>query len=818
MSRRILLWLIFLSLIGSWCFTAVRAVVPVPFVAAPNEPEVSFPVGLPPQVSPTPSDWPRDDELLIVRLVLSASPGPINEYDIVQVEHGIQQFILGHFPSVHKPPPVTLTVFRAQGGIAIFMVQVPTRIANSVRIALTDWVNSGALNRTAGVQVVLIDKQVPVYDPSSATPTPDALISGQKRARPVPTPAMPSPASAYLYLEATLYIQNLTMSQFTELYNEQLTRWMANSTNNILDSSQFYLTDLRPGSVYATYTAIVRSGADATNATQGLQEYVDSGAMTETAGVPISLVGGTVQTLGVAPATSLQSGDTSPGGAPPWVIAVATVLAVVGASLFVLSCVLWWTRYRKRQRRKDNDGKRSREIDEERGSGRSHSSGEIFMPEPVHMDEDMADDSDSADGTPTTRDAQRQQSESSMATKADRSPMLGTGEQHRPLSPPWAPVLVCDGKAPARQDQQTLQACRWQIDESELQILEHIGAGGFGSVHRALWRGTEVAVKRSLLDRPMSTEELQEFLAECEIMANLRHPCILQFFGAVVAPPNLCLVIELMPRGSLFDLLHTPADPSRRVRLPWRRRLAMMQDAARGMTYLHACNPPIIHRDLKSMNCLVSENWRVKISDFGLSRAKYRTFLTSRIAGGTPEWTAPEVIRNEPHNEKCDVYSFGVVAWEVITRRIPFAGLQPMQVLVAVAFQGLRLSMPLVPAGELHEDKRAYVHLLDRCLQERPQDRPSMAEVYQELVRIDREVRMRAEHASRPPRLSSNSSSGHLAALGNRSGCPSGGILSDSTRSTSSTPSRGLEAAARHRQSPVPSLTPLDMSKLAPLE
>ncbi|KAK4530594.1 hypothetical protein CCYA_CCYA05G1451 [Cyanidiococcus yangmingshanensis] len=816
MSRTLFLWLLFLFIIGSWSVMSVRAVVPVPMVEPVSPPESTFLAGLAPQTSPTPSNWPRDDELLVVRLVLDASPGVVNEYDILQVESGLQRFVQGHFPSVHKPPPVTLTVYKAQGGIAIFMVQVPTGIADSVRIALTDWINSGALTRMAGLRVTLIDKEVPVYDPSSATPTPDALVAGQKRARPVPTPAMPSPASEYLYLEATLYIRNLTMSQFTESYNEQLKLWMANSTNNVLNSSQFYLTNLYAGSVYATYTAIVPRGAEADNATQGLQDYIDSGAMSDTAGVPVTLLGGVVQTLGVAPATSPESGGDVSGSAPPWVIAVATVLAVVGSSLLVLSVLLWWWRQRRRRRQKASDGKRSPEIDAERGSARSHSSGELFMPEPVHMDEDIADDSEAGDGTPTVSEAQRQQRETGAATMADSSPTARAGEHRRPLSPPWAPVLVYDGKSPARQDSQALHACRWQIDESELQILEHIGAGGFGSVHRALWRGTEVAVKRSLLDRPLSTEELSEFLAECEIMANLRHPCILQFFGAVVAPPNLCLVIELMPRGSLFDLLHTPPDPARRVRLPWRRRLAMMQDAARGMTYLHACNPPIIHRDLKSMNCLVGENWRVKISDFGLSRAKYKTFLTSRIAGGTPEWTAPEVIRNEPHNEKCDVYSFGVVAWEVITRRIPFAGLQPMQVLVAVAFQGLRLSMPVVPSGELHEDKRAYVRLLDRCLQERPQDRPSMAEVYQELVRIDRDMKARVEHASKPPRLSSNSSSGQLAALGNRVGRLSGEVSSDGAHSGSSTPSHGLDTALRKRQSPAPTLAPLDMSKLAP--
>jgi serine/threonine protein kinase len=834
-SRAVLIvFLVILALLGV-CSGPASAISTLPLV----EPVALTPtllVSSLPQPSPTPSNWPRDDELLLVRLNVSASSGSVNENDMLRLETGLQQFILGHYPSVHHAPPVTLTNYEPRVRIAVFMIQVPTRIASSVRIALTDWIDSGALSRAAAVNVTLVDENIPVYMAPSASPTPDTFLTGQKQARPVPTPAMPSPASNYLYMEATLYIRNLTLGEFTSLYSEQLKRWMANSTNGILDASQFYLTNLYAGSVYATYTAIVPRGVEAENATQGLQNYVNSGAMSGTAGVPITLVGGTVQTLGVAPTTStLQGPGSGTGGAPPWVIAVATVLPVLGACLLGSGVGVWYLRQRRREREKAANAKPASDTDVERASGRSRSSEELFRPEPVPMDEDIANDSETGDTTPTIADSQQQQ-QANTVTSA-----LGTPQQRRgagggdggggssgslrgPSSPAWAPVLVGHRCTQPDPEQSLVSARRrWCIDESELQILEHIGAGGFGSVHRALWRGTEVAVKRSLLDRALSAEELDEFLAECDIMANLRHPCIVQFFGAVVAPPNLCIVIELMPRGSLFDLLHTPADPSRRVRLPWRRRLAMMQDAARGMTYLHACHPPIIHRDLKSMNCLVSENWRVKISDFGLSRAKHRTFLTSRIAGGTPEWTAPEVIRNEPHNEKCDVYSFGVVAWEVITRRIPFAGLQPMQVLVAVAFQGLCLSMPLVPAGKQHEDKRAYVQLVNRCLQEQPQKRPSMAEVYQELVRIDRELRLRLESAGTPQyppgRNATVSPTTGTTALEH---CSAAGIAdagsadpSALTGTETTTTTTGRTALVR-RYSPPLSLAPLDMSKLPP--
>ncbi|EOY21278.1 Tyrosine kinase family protein isoform 6 [Theobroma cacao] len=180
---------------------------------------------------------------------------------------------------------------------------------------------------------------------------------------------------------------------------------------------------------------------------------------------------------------------------------------------------------------------------------------------------------------------------------------------------------------------------------------EEITLGSYGEVYRGDWHGTEVAVKK-FLDQDISGESLEEFKSEVRIMKKLRHPNVVLFMGAVTRPPNLSIVTEFLHRGSLYRLIHRPNN-----QLDERRRLRMALDAARGMNYLHNCTPVIVHRDLKSPNLLVDKNWVVKVvCDFGLSRMKHSTYLSSRSTAGTAEWMAPEVLQNELSDEKCVMF------------------------------------------------------------------------------------------------------------------------------------------------------------------
>ncbi|XP_021890586.1 serine/threonine-protein kinase CTR1-like isoform X1 [Carica papaya] len=215
------------------------------------------------------------------------------------------------------------------------------------------------------------------------------------------------------------------------------------------------------------------------------------------------------------------------------------------------------------------------------------------------------------------------------------------------------------------------------IPWSELILKENIGAGSFGTVHRATWRGSDVAVK-ILMEQDFHAQRASEFLREVAMMKRMRHPNIVLFMGAVTQPPNLSIVTEYLSEGSLYHLLRMP---NAGEILDERLRLNMAYDVAKGMNYLHQLRPPIVHRDLKSLNLLVDSTYTVKVGDFGLSRLKANTFLSSKTAAGTPEWMAPEVLRDEPSDEKSDVYSFGVILWELMTLQQPWVHLNAPQVI-----------------------------------------------------------------------------------------------------------------------------------------
>ncbi|DBA75450.1 TPA: hypothetical protein ACH3X1_010707 [Trebouxia sp. C0004] len=259
----------------------------------------------------------------------------------------------------------------------------------------------------------------------------------------------------------------------------------------------------------------------------------------------------------------------------------------------------------------------------------------------------------------------------------------------------------------------------WEIEADELELGPRIGIGSFGEVYRGTWRHTDVAVKK-FLEQDLSPQLMQEFKAEVSIMKRLKHPNVVLFMGACTQPPNLSIVTQFVPRGSLFRLLHR-AGQHGALQLNDQRRIRIALDVARGMNYLHSCRPPIVHRDLKSPNLLVDKDLTVKVCDFGLSRVRRSTWLSSKSQAGTPEWTAPEVLRSQAYNEKSDVYSFGVILWELCTGQEPWSDKNAMQVVGAVGWGNAQLPL----TGDMQPVLQG---LIQSCWGQ-PQDRPGFGEI-----------------------------------------------------------------------------------------
>ncbi|XP_038898673.1 LRR receptor-like serine/threonine-protein kinase IOS1 [Benincasa hispida] len=192
-----------------------------------------------------------------------------------------------------------------------------------------------------------------------------------------------------------------------------------------------------------------------------------------------------------------------------------------------------------------------------------------------------------------------------------------------------------------------------------------LGKGGFGMVYYGVLDDTQVAVK---MISPSAIQGYSQFQAEVTILMRVHHRNLTNLVGYMNDGGHLGLIYEYMAKGNLAEHL---SDKSSSI-LSWEDRLQIAIEAAQGLEYLHhGCKPPIVHRDVKTTNILLTENFNAKLSDFGLSKT-YPTddkSYMSTVIVGTPGYLDPEYYTSNRLTEKSDVYGFGVSLMEIISCR-----------------------------------------------------------------------------------------------------------------------------------------------------
>eukprot|EP00040_Diaphanoeca_grandis_P021833 m.116568 g.116568 ORF g.116568 m.116568 type:complete len:825 (+) comp28516_c0_seq3:212-2686(+) len=347
--------------------------------------------------------------------------------------------------------------------------------------------------------------------------------------------------------------------------------------------------------------------------------------------------------------------------------------------------------------------------------------------------------------------------------------MFWWGNRHKEFSVKTTDTLnMTERLLEAEEHKVALTEESWKISFKDIDLGVFLGEGQFGRVSKARWCGSEVAVKILEVKAELIDIDSEDFQKEASAMQALHHPNLVTFYGfGTTSAGKPFMVTELMNqtlRQCLVSEMGKTTD--------WSKARRWCTDITAGMLYLHTRNPPMIHRDLKSDNCLLGDKGIVKIADFGTvarpsaalfktPRTNTSTYLsetnltrisspadfevesasvsslrfTATVASGTPLWMAPEVMVGKHglshYGLKVDVYSFGMVMFEIATRELPFP---ECHTLSQFEFDDFVISggRPQTPTHLPF----AYSELMQVCWNNDPDERPTFNDVARTLSQM----------------------------------------------------------------------------------
>ncbi|KAL5555371.1 hypothetical protein UlMin_037607 [Ulmus minor] len=269
-----------------------------------------------------------------------------------------------------------------------------------------------------------------------------------------------------------------------------------------------------------------------------------------------------------------------------------------------------------------------------------------------------------------------------------------------------------------------------------------VGEGGYGTVYKGILADDRVVAIKKPKSVSAQNVDPAQFINEVVVLMQINHRNVVRLLGCCLETEAPLLVYEFITNGTLFQHIHQK-DPESESSLSWGLRLKIAAETAGALAYLHAETVvPIIHRDVKTMNILVDENYTAKVSDFGTSRLiPLDQEELSTFVQGTLGYLDPEYMQSTILTEKSDVYSFGVVLAELLTgkKALTFDRAEGVNNL-AMSFVSLMeddqllqlVDDSIVDDGNLEEIKEV-ASLTKRCLSLKGEDRPTMKFVAMEL-------------------------------------------------------------------------------------